>query len=131
MVEQERAARLLDAVIAWADEHGVLGDPHVQDRLGEARAGCESARYLAYSVIDERARGVPPSAQAYVARVAMVRADKLVAETAFEIMGQVSVDDDSLAGQNYFSALTAGVAAGSYKVNLDLIARQVLMLPRS
>ena len=45
------------------------------------RAACEAARYLAYSVIDERARGETPSAQAYVARIAMVRADKLVAET--------------------------------------------------
>jgi alkylation response protein AidB-like acyl-CoA dehydrogenase len=127
----ERAARVLDAVASWAAEHGRLGDPYVLERLGEARAACEAARYIAYSVIDERARGVPPSAQAYVARIAMVRADKLVAETVFDIMGQGAVDNDSLAAQNYFGALTAGVAAGSYEVNLNLIARQVLSLPRS
>ncbi len=127
----ERAARVLDAAAAWAEEEGLLDDPHVLDRLGESRAACEAARYLAYSVIDERARGETPSAQAYVARIAMVRADKLVAETVFDVMGQASVDNTSLAAQNFFSALTAGVAAGSYEVNLNLIARQVLRLPRS
>jgi alkylation response protein AidB-like acyl-CoA dehydrogenase len=127
----ERAARLLDAVANWAKEQGRLDDPDVQERLGEARAACEAARYLAYVVIDERARNVAPSAQAYVARIAMVRSDKLVAEMALEIMGESAVDDTSLAAQNYFSALTAGVAAGSYEVNLNLVARQVLGLPRS
>lgn len=126
----EHAARVLDAVAERVRELGRLDDPYVLEKLGEARAACEAARYIAYSVIDERARGVGPSAQTYVARVAMVRADKVVAEVAFEVMGQAAVDLGALASRNYFSAVAGGVAGGSREVNLNLVARQVLALPK-
>ena len=125
-----RATTVLDALVRWAKENDRYGDPIVKARLGEARAACEAARMLAYSVVDERAKKVPPSAKAYVARVAMVRGERLVAEIGLWLMGEAGLDGGSLAARNYYPTLTAGVAAGTYEVQLNLVAGLVLELPR-
>jgi len=126
----ERATVVLDALAAWARAEDRYDEPLVKARLGEAKSACEAARLLAYAVVDERAHHQPPSPKAYVARVAMVRAEKLVAEAAHWLMGEAGVAADSLAGRTYFPTLTAGVAAGTYEVQLNLIAGLVLGLPR-
>jgi len=126
----ERATVILDAVAAWAKANGRYDDQDVRSGLGEAKAACEAARYLAYSVIDERAKGIPPTPQAYVARVSMVRAEKIVGELALTVMGEAALDGRSLAANTYVAALTAGVAAGTYEVQLNLVAGLVLKLPR-
>ena len=53
-----RAAVTLDRLAELARERGLLDDPIVVDRLGEARALCEAARVLTYKVIDLRAKGL-------------------------------------------------------------------------
>jgi alkylation response protein AidB-like acyl-CoA dehydrogenase len=127
----ERASLLLDHVAAQAKAQGRLGDPAISRLLGEAKASCEAARLLAYAVIDERAKAQPASPQAYVARAAMVRAERLVAEALMQVQGVDGLVDGELTAENYFSSLTAGVAGGSYEIQLNLIARLVLGLPRS
>jgi alkylation response protein AidB-like acyl-CoA dehydrogenase len=126
----ERATAVLDALAEWAKANDRFDDPLVQARLGEGKAACEAARMLAYAVVDERAKRLPPSPKAYVARVSMVRAEKLVAEIALWLMGDAGVTAGSLAGHTYYPTLTAGVAAGTYEVQLNLVAGLVLQLPR-
>jgi alkylation response protein AidB-like acyl-CoA dehydrogenase len=126
----QRATVVLDALARWAKENGRYDDPMVRARLGEAKAACEAARLLAYTVVDERAKERPPSPKAYVARVSMVRAEKQVAEVALWLMGEAGLPRDSLAGHTYYPTLTASVAAGTYEVQLNLIAGLVLQLPR-
>jgi alkylation response protein AidB-like acyl-CoA dehydrogenase len=126
----ERATAVLEALVRWAKENDRYDDPIVRARLGEAKAACEAARMLAYVVVDERARKLPPSTKAYVARVAMVRGEKLVAEVGLWLMGEAGIDAESLSAHTYYPTLTAGVAAGTYEVQLNLIAGLVLKLPR-
>jgi alkylation response protein AidB-like acyl-CoA dehydrogenase len=126
----QRSSLLLDALAAWAKGRGRFDDPLVRARLGEAKAACEAARLVAYSVVDERAKGLPPSPKAYVGRVSMVWADKLVAELAFWLMGEEAIDATSLAARTYYPALAAGVAGGATEVQLGLVANLVLGLPR-
>jgi alkylation response protein AidB-like acyl-CoA dehydrogenase len=126
----ERAAVVLDALAARAQEQGRYEDGMVRARLGEAKAACEAARMLAYAVVDERAKGIPPTPSAYVARVAMVRAEKLVAELALWLAGEAGIPAQSLAAHTYYPTLTAGVAAGTYEVQLNLISSLILKLPR-
>ncbi len=125
-----RGSVVLDALVVWAKEHDRFDDPIVQSRLGEAKAAIEAARMLAYRVVDERAHKVPPSPNAYVARVSMVRAEKQVAELALWLMGEQGIDGESLAGHTFYPTLTAGVAGGTYEVQLNLVAGLVLQLPR-
>jgi alkylation response protein AidB-like acyl-CoA dehydrogenase len=125
-----RGSVVLDALVQWAEEQGRFDDPIVQARLGEAKAAIEAARMLAYRVVDERAHRLPPTPNAYVARASMVRAEKLVADVAVWLMGELGIDGKSLAGQTLYPTLTAGVAGGTYEVQLNLIAGSVLGLPR-
>ena len=61
-------------VLGLAAERGLLQDPIVVDRLGEARALCEAARVLVYKVIDLRAKGSPPTAEALLYGIMQLQA---------------------------------------------------------
>ena len=126
-----RAAFMLDEIARWAHAHGKLTDPAVAERLVLAKARCEAARLLAYCVIDDRNKQRPLGPNAYVARVAMVQADRAVGELALDIMGSEGLAANSLADEQFRSALPAGVAAGTLEVQLNLVSRAVLGLPRS
>jgi alkylation response protein AidB-like acyl-CoA dehydrogenase len=125
-----RAARTLDRLAEIAEERGLLSDPLVVDRLGEARAVCEAARVLTYKVIDVRAKGGAPTADTQVARVAGTRADTAIADLALDILGAESLEYGSYADANFRLAMTAGVAVGATEVQLNLIASRFLGLPR-
>ena len=124
------AARAIDRLVERARERGILEEPRIQERLGEAVAMCEAGRVLAYRVIDRRARGHGPSADFNVARVAGTRADTAIAELALEVFGTDAFEYGSLADANFRLAITAGVAVGATEIQLNLIAARFLGLPR-
>jgi len=125
-----RAAVTLDRLAEIARERGLLGDPIIVDRLGEARALCEAARVLTYKVIDLRAKGSPPTADTQLARVLGTTADNAIGRLALEIMGPESLEYGSFADSNFRLAMTAGVAVGATEVQLNLIASRFLGLPK-
>ena len=125
-----RAARTLDELAERARARGLLGDPAVLEKLAGARAACEAARLLSYRVIDQRAHGLPPSADTNVARVAGTQAERAVSELAFELFGPDALEYGSFADAHFRLAMTAGVAVGTTEVNLNLVAQRVLGLPR-
>ena len=125
-----RAALILDDLAGRARERGVLAEPRVQERLGEARALCEAARVLTYRVIDQRVHGKPPSAESNLARVAGTAAEQAVADLALEIFGGEALEYGSYADTRFRWAMTAGVAVGATEVQLNLVARNLLGLPR-
>ena len=126
----QRAALTLDKLAALARERGLLDDPTVQEKLGEARALCEAARVLSYKVIDQRVRGLPPSADSNVARVAGTLADKTVGQLGVDLFGEEALVQGSFADANFRLSMTAGVAVGATEVQLNLIASRFLGLPR-
>src|SRR5690606_7335264 len=98
---------------------------------GQALAACEAARQLVYRVVDQRARGLPPSADANLARVAVVAAENAVADFGLDELG------DAFAGathplfmQHHERAITAGIASGAAEIQLNLVASEALQLPR-
>ncbi|MGH0038444.1 MAG: acyl-CoA dehydrogenase family protein [Myxococcota bacterium] len=125
-----RAGLTLDRIAGDARERGLLDDPSIAEKLGEARAVVEAARLLNYRVIDQRAHGAPPSPDTQIARVAGTRADQLVGELALEVYGPESLEYGSFADANFRMAMTAGVAVGATEVQLNLIASRTLGLPR-
>jgi alkylation response protein AidB-like acyl-CoA dehydrogenase len=125
-----RAALMLDELAARAHARGQLGDPTLQEKLGAARAACEAARLLSYRVIDQRAHGLPPSADTNVARLAGTAAERAVADLALELFGPDALEYGSFADAHFRMAMTAGVAVGTTEINLNLVASRVLELPR-
>jgi len=125
-----RAALTLDELARLAEERGVLEDPRILEKLGEARALCEASRLLTYRVIDLREKGRPPSADTNVARVAGTLAERAVSELALEIFGPEALEYGHFAESHFRLAMTAGVAVGTTEVNLNLVASRFLGLPR-
>jgi len=125
-----RAARLLDECVCWALERGRFADPDLQRVVGEAWTACEAARVLYYRVIDERAKQMPPSANANLARVAMVQAERLVADACVPLRGSEALDYESTANHQLRKSMAAGIAAGTYEIQLNLVSRQHLGLPK-
>jgi alkylation response protein AidB-like acyl-CoA dehydrogenase len=126
-----RAQHVLEGVAAWARENDLLDQPWVCERLGEARAATDAARLLFYRVIDEREHGKPQSPNANLARVAMVEAERLVGRLAADLCGQEGMRSGTLADVALRKSMAAGVAAGTYEIQLNLVARLVLGLPKS
>jgi alkylation response protein AidB-like acyl-CoA dehydrogenase len=125
------AQRVLDRMVAELQARGRFGDPLVKARAGQALAACEAARQLVYRVVDQRARGLPPNADANLARVAVVMAENAVGDFGLDELG------DSFAGatqslfmQHHERAITAGIASGAAEIQLNLIATDALQLPR-
>ena len=125
-----RAAHLLDECVERARAQGRFEDIRLQQLVGEALVACESARVLYYRVIDERAKGTPPSATANLARVAMVDAERAVADACVALQGTESLNYDSVANHQMRKSMAAGIAAGTYEIQLNLVARQHLGLPK-
>jgi alkylation response protein AidB-like acyl-CoA dehydrogenase len=125
-----RAALTLDELAKRADERGMLEEPRLLEKLGEARALCEASRLLTYRVIDLREKGRPPSADTNVARVAGTLAERAVSELALEIFGPEALAHGHFAESHFRLAMTAGVAVGTTEVNLNLVASRFLGLPR-
>ena len=126
-----RAQHVLDELAAWARGHGVLDTPWIRERLGEARAATEAARMLFYLVIDEREHDHPPSPNANLARIAMVDAERLVGRLAADLLGPAGLERGSIADSALRKSMAAGIAAGSYEIQLNVVARRVLGLPKS
>jgi alkylation response protein AidB-like acyl-CoA dehydrogenase len=125
-----RAALTLDELAKLAEQRGLLGDPTVLEKLGEARALCEASRLLTYRVIDLRARGSPPTADTNVARVAGTLAERAVSDLALELFGAEALEYGHFAESHFRLAMTAGVAVGTTEINLNLVASRFLGLPR-
>lgn len=125
-----RAAVTLDKLVEVAAERGMLEDPIIVDRLGEARALCEAARVLVYKVIDIRAKDRAPTADTQLARVLSTTCDNAIGRLALDICGPESLEYASFADTNFRLAMTAGIAVGATEVQLNLIASRFLDLPK-
>jgi alkylation response protein AidB-like acyl-CoA dehydrogenase len=125
-----RAAYVLDEAIAAARADGREIDEIAIQAIGVAKAACEAARMLYYRVIDERALKLPQSTNSNIARVAMVKAERLVAEACQAIDKCDVLVYGSRSDHQLRKSLAAGIAAGTYEVQLNLIARLHLGLPK-
>jgi alkylation response protein AidB-like acyl-CoA dehydrogenase len=124
-----RAARVLDEVVQAARTAGRLDAAGLR-AAGEARAVCVAARALVHKVRQMGATG-DPGALAYLARAAVVQAERAVAEVAAELAGPDDIRAGALTDGEFRTALIAGLGGGSYEMQLNLTARLWLKLPKA
>lgn len=123
--------RVLDRVVGELQARGQFADTCVRAQAAQALAACEAARLLVYRVVDERARGVSPSAVSNLARVAVVKADHAVSDFVLAHFGDALCGDDwPLVLAHHERAIAAGIASGAAEIQLNLVAQAWLQLPR-
>jgi len=127
----ELAARVLGSMVEELTARGEFENPVIRLRAGSASAACEAARILVYRAVDKRSRGEAIAAEASMARVAVVEADHAVTDFGIDFL------PDTFSGRNFAAhlahherAIVTGIAAGAAEIQLGLIARHWLDLPR-
>jgi alkylation response protein AidB-like acyl-CoA dehydrogenase len=100
------------------------------EQAGRARAACEAARFYSYSIIDQRQHGVQTGPEASAARFATVMAERLVSEFVVEHVPEALAGGDSLLLAHHQRGIVAGIASGAAEIQLNMIATELLRLPR-
>lgn len=125
------AKRALDAAVRLLQARGRFDSDAVEARAGEALAAIEAARMLVYRVVDQRARGKVDSGEAALARWAVVAAERAVCEFVLDFVPDGLYEGAPLLLRaHHMRAIAAGIASGAAEIQLDLIARAFLELPR-
>jgi alkylation response protein AidB-like acyl-CoA dehydrogenase len=123
------ATRMLErAVAALKKADRFSPDVHVQ--AARARAACEVARLYSYQIIDQRCRGATGGPEASVARVATVACERLAAEFVVENCPDLLTGGDPMLLAHHQRAIVAGIASGAAEIQLNLVATELLQLPR-
>jgi alkylation response protein AidB-like acyl-CoA dehydrogenase len=121
-----RAAFVLDRLepdVRAAIDAGRHGLRH---RFLMASADCEAARALVYEAIDLRVKGAPQGRAVAFARVAIVRAERAVAELVLELFEGDGTRRDSIGNAQLKTSMIAGLGGGSVEVQLNGIAQALL-----
>ena len=127
----EFSRRTLDEMVARLKQDGRWDEEMIRFRAGQTLAACEAARMLVYRIVDERSRGMPPSAESSLARAAVVAADQAVANFGLEFLPDAYAGDGlGLAQPHHERAIAAGIASGAAEIQLNIIAQAFLELPR-
>ncbi|WP_238364194.1 acyl-CoA dehydrogenase family protein [Mesobacterium pallidum] len=127
----EMGAATLDTMVAELQARGQFSDSIVRSRAAQAAAACEAARLQVYRVVDGRSRGQAPGTESNLARVAVVGAERAVADFGMDFL------PDAFSGSGHDAllshherAIVTGIAAGATEIQLNLVARQHLNLPK-
>ncbi|MGE0386592.1 MAG: acyl-CoA dehydrogenase family protein [Gammaproteobacteria bacterium] len=127
----EFARRALDHAVAVLRQRGQFEDPIVQAKAASALALCEAARLITYEVIDRRVKNQPPTAVTSAARYAMGMSDQAVANfIATYLPDSLTETGDAMLMAHYKVGTVSTIVAGAAEVQLNLIARGQLQLPK-
>lgn len=119
----DRAVEVLKAQGGWAGEA-------VKIEAAHAAALCEAARNASYAIVTRRAHGEAIGAESSSARFATVMAERRVAEFIVEYLPEALADAHPYLKMHHQRAIVAGIAAGAAEIQLNIIAGDVLGLPR-
>jgi alkylation response protein AidB-like acyl-CoA dehydrogenase len=124
------ARKVLDRAVAILRARGGFANESVRVGAARAAAMCEAARLSIYGLTDQRARGIAIAGEASSARVATVMCERAVAEFVVESLPESLCEGDPLLRAHHQRAIVAGIASGAAEIQLNLVAGDVLKLPR-
>ena len=123
------ATRMLERAVAALKKTDRFGsDACVQ--AARARAACEVVRLYSYQIVDQRRHGKPTGPEASAARVATVSCERLVAEFVVEHCPDALAGGDPMLLAHHQRAIVAGIASGAAEIQLNLVASELLRLPK-
>jgi alkylation response protein AidB-like acyl-CoA dehydrogenase len=124
------ARAALDRAVALLQEQGEFAREAVKIDAATCAALCEAARTASYAIVTKRAKGEQIGAESSSARFATVMAERRVAEFVVEYLPEALADAQPYLKMHHQRGIVAGIAAGAAEIQLNIIATDVLKLPR-
>jgi alkylation response protein AidB-like acyl-CoA dehydrogenase len=123
------ATRMLHRAVERLRKSGQFGHGAIE-QAAKARAACEAARFYSYGIVDQRRHGIATGPEASAARYATVMAETLVAQFVVEHVPEGLSGADPMLLAHHQRAIVAGIASGAAEIQLNLIATELLKMPR-
>jgi alkylation response protein AidB-like acyl-CoA dehydrogenase len=123
------ATKMLHRAVSMLQQAGRFGYGAIE-QAARARAACEAARFYSYSIVDQRQHGIPTGPEASAARFATVMAERAVHEFVVEHVPEALSGGEAMLLAHHQRAIVAGIASGAAEIQLNLIATDLLKLPR-
>lgn len=124
------ARAVLDRAVERLQREGRFDDEPVRAAAGRVLAACEAARMVTYVVVDQRARGLPPTPDASVSRLASVDCTHMLNDFIAEYLPDALLDGDPVLNVFYRFNMAASIAAGTYEIQAGIVAQRCLELPK-
>ena len=124
------ARAALDRAVAILRQQDEFGRDAVKIDAAQCAALCEAARTASYAIVTKRAKGEVIGAESSSARFATVMAERRVAEFVAEYLPEALADAHPYLKMHHQRGIVAGIAAGAAEIQLNIIATDVLKLPR-
>jgi len=123
------ATKMLHRAVSMLERSGRFGCGAIE-QAARARAACEAARFYSYSIVDQRQHGIATGPEASAARFATVMAERLVSEFVVEHVPEALSGAEAMMLAHHQRGIVAGIASGAAEIQLNLIASELLRLPR-
>jgi len=119
----DRAVEMLKAKGAWRGEL-------VKIEAARAAAMCEAARTANYAIVQKSVDGLGVGPESSSARFATAQAERTACEFVGEYVPEALADASPYLKMHHQRGIVAGIASGAAEIQLNIIAGDVLELPR-
>ncbi|MCW1402817.1 acyl-CoA dehydrogenase family protein [Novosphingobium sp. MW5] len=124
------ARTALDRAVSMLKDRGDWQGEVVKAEAGRCAALCEGARTANYAIVQKRTEGLAVGPEASSARFATVMAERAVCEFVVEFVPEALADASPYLKMHHQRGIVAGIASGAAEIQLNIIAGDVLELPR-
>jgi alkylation response protein AidB-like acyl-CoA dehydrogenase len=124
------ARAALDRAVAMLQARGQFTREAVRIEAARAAALCEAARNASYAIVQKRVDGLKIGAESSSARFATVMCERAVCEFVVEFLPEALAGGSAFLQMHHQRGIVAGIAAGAAEIQLNIIASDVLQLPR-
>ena len=105
-------------------------DSFVRCEAARCAALCEAARTATYAIVQQRVDGKAVGPEASSARYGVVIAERAVCDFVVEHVPEALAGASPFLQMHHQRGIVAGIAAGAAEIQLNIIASDVLGLPR-